>query len=297
MGVFGERPPELDVAESNDPAPSATVATAMSDPFDEIVSVPSRIGATWSLDDRDTGRLPIRSEICRGGVPYASAVMMLSDTIVGMRLERDVPDAWTFTTDYSLRRTTAQLPEGAELVATARPLRHGSRLLVEAVDHHVNGEAWAGHAQITFMRTPMRAEDEKMDSEAIAQRMAGVERTLLDEPLVDAAGIEVTAPGTARLVPVDEVRRPGGFVQGAIITLLGEMAALSLAEAHHGRTCAVRDLDVRYLLGGRTGPLVATASWLGDPTDGRVAVETIDTGHGDVVTTTHLATVEPVAGE
>ena len=54
---------------------------------------------------------------------------------------------------------------------------------------------------------------------------------------------------------------------------------------------------MRYLLGGRTGPLVATASWLGDPAGGRVVVETIDTGHGDVVTTTHLATVEPVAGE
>lgn len=266
----------------------------MDDPFDSTVSIPARIGATWDLDDRQRGRLPITAEICRGGVPYASAVMMLADTIVGMRLERDVGDAWTFTTDYSLRRPLTRLPVGSELVATARPLRHGSRLMIEAVDHHVNGEAWAGHAQITFMRTPLREGDEKMDIEAIARRMAGGERTLLHMPLADAAGIEITAPGVATLAPDESVRRPGGFVQGAIITLVGELAAISLAEEHLGQTCAVRDLDVRYLIGGRTGPVVATAAWLGDPAEGRISVETVDNGHGAAVTTTHLATVAPV---
>ena len=47
---------------------------------------------------------------------------------------------WTFTTDYSLRRPVSPAPVGSEMVATARPLRHGSRLMVEAVDHHVTGE-------------------------------------------------------------------------------------------------------------------------------------------------------------
>lgn len=266
----------------------------MDDPFDSTVSVPARIGATWDLDDRTRGRLPITAEICHGGVPYASAVMMLADTIVGMRLERDVGDAWTFTTDYSLRRPLASLPEGSELVAAARPLRHGSRLMVDAVDHHVNGEAWAGHAQITFMRTPLRDGDEKMDIDAIARRMAGVERTLLDIPLADAAGVAITAPGVAELAVTEAIRRPGGFVQGSIITLVGEVAAISLAEEHHGRTCAVQDLDVRYLIGGRTGPIVARARWLGAPADSRISVEAVDTGHRDVVTTTHLVTVAPV---
>ena len=266
----------------------------MDDPFDSTVSVPARIGATWDLDDRQRGRLPVRSEICHGGVPYASAVMMLADTVVGMRLERDVGDAWTFTTDYSLRRPLTPVPEGAELVGTARPLRHGSRLMVESVEHRLDGDAWAGHAEITFMRTPLREGDQKMDIEAIARRMAGTERTLLRVPLADAAGIHITDPGVAELVPDDSVRRPGGFVQGAIITLVGELAAISLAEQHHGRTCAVQDLDVRYLIGGRIGPLVATARWLGDAADGRISVETLDAGHGDVVTTTHLATVAPV---
>ena len=266
----------------------------MDDPFDSNVSVPGRIGAVWDLDNRQQGRLPVTAEICHGGVPYASAVMMLADTVVGMRLERDVGDAWTFTTDYSLRRPLTPVPVGSELIGTARTLRHGSRLLIEAVDHHVNGEAWAGHAQVTFMRTPIRDGDTKMDIEAIAQRMANGPRTFLDRPLGEAAGIEITDPGVARLVPDDSVRRPGGFVQGSIITLVGELAAISLAEDHHGRTCVVQDLDVRYLIGGRTGPLVATATWLGDPAEGRIAVETLDTGHDNIITTTHLATVAPV---
>lgn len=265
----------------------------MTDPFDSTISVPSRIGATWDLHRREQGRLPVTPEICRGGVPYASAVMMLADTIVGMRLERDVGDAWTFTTDYSLRRPVRPVDAGAEMEATARTLRHGSRLMVEAVDHEIAGD-WAGHAQITFMRTPMREGDVKEDIEAIAQRMASTGRTLLDAPLPDAAGVELVGPGVAVLEPHDGLRRPGGFVQGSIITLLGEMAAISLAEDHHGETCGVRDLDVRYLLGGRTGPLVATASWLGEPSDGRASVEIVDTGHGDIVTTTHLAVVQPV---
>lgn len=216
--------------------------------------------------------------------------MLLADTVVGMALEMAIED-WTFTTDFSFRR--GAMRASSEIHAVAKPMRHGRRLLVEEVDYTDDDGEMVGHAQITFMRTPLRAGETKPDIAGIRERMAGAEVPRLDAPVHELAGIEVVdaASGHFILDPHDAVRRPGGFVQGAIVTLLGEMAAQGLAEHKLGGPCVVTDLDVRYLIGGRTGPLSTTASWIGPPDRRTIRVDLVDEGH-DVLSATFLARVE-----
>jgi len=176
-------------------------------------------------------------------------------------------------------------------------LRVGRRLIVEGVDYLDGDGSMVAQAQITFMRTPSRPGDEAKPDIAAARRfMAGAPEHPLDLPLVDAAGIEIVdaATGALRLSIDDRIRRPGGMVQGSVMTLLGEVAAETMAEAALGVPCAVTGLDVRYLLGGRTGPLVTHSRWIGPPSAGTVSVEVLDTGRDDVVTTTFYVQVEPL---
>ena len=57
----------------------------------------------------------------------------------------------------------------------------------------------------------------------------------------ELAGIIITDAETGKvtMMPKEAVRRPGGFVQGAIMTLIGEVSAQTFAEAHYGTPCVV----------------------------------------------------------
>jgi uncharacterized protein (TIGR00369 family) len=258
------------------------------------VSIPARIGARPDLVDLTRGSIEVVPQICHAGSIYGSALMMLADTVVGLRLEAEYPE-WTFTTDFTLR--VIEPVASARLTAAATPLRVGKSLIVEAVDvFDAQGEPVA-HMQITFMRTPLRGDEAKLDIGALQERMATQKLVPLDGPLVAVTGmaVEDASVGRVSLTPDDSVRRPGGFVQGSIMTLLGEAAATALGEHHHGRRCRVDRLDARYLIGGRTGPLVTEARWLGVPGESDIVVYTRDNGRDDRITTTYVVGVSPVA--
>lgn len=259
-------------------------------------SVMWRLGAIPDRDDPRTGTITVHPSVCRHGRVHPAALMLLADVVVGMPIEASVPD-WTFTTDFSFR-TVHDRPavDGDVITARSRPLRHGSRLLVEAVEFVDGPGVPLAQARITFMRSPQRPGDPpKPDIGSIRARMADAPREPLGETFPVAAGVESgDTPGTTSLLPGPRVRRPGGFVQGAIMTLLGEMAAVDLAERTLDRPCLVSSLDARYLIGGRSGPLVAAAEWVGEPERGVIAVDVVDRGHDDVITTTFLVGVTPV---
>lgn len=265
----------------------------MTDFYDEAVfSVPARIGAAPDLDDFTLGRVDLVSDVCHASAPRVTTLMMLADTVVGMRLEADLPDDWAYTTDFSLRLLST--PTSGLVTAHSKILRHGGRLMVEQVDYVDEADNPVALAHITFMRTPLRPGEKKFDIRAIRERMNSAARPPLGAPLATAAGISVddASVGCVSLDPDGSVRRPGGFVQGSIVTLLGEVSATTLGEHHFGRPCRVVDFDARYLLGGRRGPLVASATWLADPAEGKVAIEVVDMGHQSQVIVACLATVE-----
>ena len=258
----------------------------------EFLSVMARMGARPDLVDASKGHVKVNENLTSHGVIRIAPLMLLADTVVGMRLESFIED-WTFTTDFSFRR--AEIVTSKYIEATSTILRHGRRLMVEELDYVDENNISVGHAQITFMRTPLREGEVKPDVAKVRERMGSLELPPLEQPIEELAGISVAdkASGKVTMTPKQAVRRPGGFVQGAIMTLIGELSAQTFAEAHYGMPCVGTALDVRYLIGGRSGPLVTHAKWVGDPDSGVVKVDLVDEGH-DVLSCTFLAHVQPI---
>jgi acyl-coenzyme A thioesterase PaaI-like protein len=98
----------------------------------------------------------------------------------------------------------------------------------------------------------------------------------LEQPFADRAGCVRQGPGVALLVRSDDGLNSANTINGGLIALVVEEAALS---TDRGATLA--SLAMRYLRPARVGPLVATAS-----TEGAVAsVEVRDSGSDDRLTT------------
>lgn len=256
----------------------------------EFLSVMARMGARPDLVDPSKGHVNVNKNLTSHGIIRIAPLMLLADTVVGMRLESFVDD-WTFTTDFSFRR--AQTVRSEIIEASSTILRHGKRLMIEELEYVNENKIPVGHAQITFMRTPLRNGEAKPDVAKVRERMGSLELPPLEQPVEDLAGITITdkATGGVNMVPKEAVRRPGGFVQGAIMTLIGEVSAQVFAEEHLKTPCIVSGLDVRYLIGGRSGPLVTHAKWVGPPELGVIKVNLVDEGH-DVLSCTFLAQVQ-----
>ena len=257
----------------------------------EFLTVMARMGVRPDPIDPKKGSLKVSEGLESHGVIRVAPLMLLADMIVGMELESSVKD-WTFTTDFSFRRGFPS--KGKIIEARSRILRHGKRIFIEELDYLDESGNSIGYAQITFLRTPLREGEMKPDISNIRMRMAKNEIPDLDQPIGDLSGIRVEDPsiGRAVLFPHDAVRRPGGFVQGAIMTLLGEISAQSFGENYFGEPCSVTALDARYMVGGRSGPLTTTAQWVTSPDQGFIRVSLVDEGH-QVLSCSFLAEVVP----
>ena len=155
----------------------------------EFLSVMARMGARPDLGDVSKGHVIVNENITSHGIIRIAPLMLLADTVVGMRLESFVED-WTFTTDFSFRR--AQIPVSHQIEATSTILRHGRRLMIEELEYVDENDIPIGHAQITFMRTPLREGEVKPDVAKVRERMGSLELPPLDQPVEELAGIIIT---------------------------------------------------------------------------------------------------------
>ena len=143
---------------------------------------------------------------------------------------------------------------GVELLGDGRPLATSTAGFVPAPD-----------ASLTM---PSLAE--LVDRQPIGGR--------LPVPLADRARCRRTGAGVAELPRTDDGLNASGTINGGLVALLVEEAALSAAEA--GATLS--SLSIRYLRPARVGPLVATGAFRHGL--GRITVR--DAGSGDRVTAT-----------
>ena len=263
------------------------------DPYShsEFLTVMAQMGARPSSDDPTTGTLKISDGLESNGHVRVAPLMLLADMVVGMQLESIVDD-WTFTTDFSFRRGSSTNVKNIQ--AQSHVLRHGKKMFIEEVNFVDQDETSVGTSQITFLRTPLREGETKPDISGIRMRMSKSEIPPLREPVSDLAGITVKEPSIGEVVlhPNESVRRPGGFVQGAIMTLLGEISGQSFGEYHLGEPCIVTSLDARYLIGGRSGPLSTKSEWVGPQDQGNIKVSLFDLGH-DVLSCSFFVKVLP----
>src|SRR5215472_1266400 len=103
-----------------------------------LTAVPSRLGSRARVDGHGLVMEieDIPTELLHAGVLRLSVLTYLVDVSAGVILDTD-PDAWTFTTDLSLRMQVVPTPR--RVSASSTILRRGRRSahgLVEVVDEH-----------------------------------------------------------------------------------------------------------------------------------------------------------------
>jgi acyl-coenzyme A thioesterase PaaI-like protein len=162
-------------------------------------------------------------------------------------------------------------PPGAGVVrGQARIVKSGRSVFVASVDFMTEDGEAIGFAAASFMAAP----DARLTFETpLSVDQPGPPATMrLSVPFAERAGCTRTTPGEAVLARSDESLNASNTLNGGLIALAAEEAALSLAP---GATLA--SLDLRYLQPVRVGPAVAQA----DVRDGLGRVEVHDAGNED----------------
>ncbi len=146
-----------------------------------------------------------------------------------------------------------QPPPGAGAVrGVGRVVKAGRSVLVASVDFTTEAGEPIGFAAASFMPAP----DERLRMPVPLQvdRFVTPPTTRLTIPFAERAGCALRAPGVAALGHSEESLNASNTLNGGLIALACEEAALSLSP---GTTLA--SLDLRYLQPVRVGPAVAEA--------------------------------------
>jgi acyl-coenzyme A thioesterase PaaI-like protein len=225
------------------------------------------------------------------GVVRMAAWVLMVDIAGGLVADSEAGEDWVFTTDLSVRVPALRVPE--RVVATPRMLRLGrSSISAEVRAVEPNGAPFA-YGQASFVRLARREGDNPKPSALELPR-----QTPLGAPLVEEAGIRVLDPSRGRVEVdlADALRNPAGAMQGAMVALVGEVAAEERASHEAGARQVVTDLDVRYLAMGQRGPITATAETVAPTPGAPLRVELRDQGKDDRVMAVMLARTAPAPG-
>jgi acyl-coenzyme A thioesterase PaaI-like protein len=155
-----------------------------------------------------------------------------------------------------------------------RPVKAGRAVFVAGVDFTADGRPLAT-ATASFM--PVPDESLRLPDSALLLDRTRDKGMRLDQPFADRAGCVRQEPGVAMLVRSEDGLNSSNTINGGLIALVVEEAALSAAP---GTT--VTSLAMRYLRPARVGPLVATATSHG----GVARVDVRDSGSDDRLTVT-----------
>jgi len=232
-------------------------------------------------------------EICIGGALRATVVASAIDLVGGFHTRKIAGTDATFTSDLSLRIPCPGMPVRIETRGTR--LRSGRRLVSTSVTLEADGAPYA-FGTTTFSRIGRRPE-EAPDLAALSTPLV-IERHPLERSLDEEVGIERVdaASGLVRLTLRPALLNPEGVMQGALVALVVECAALALADTGLARPQVVTELDLRYLASASVGPVESQALWIGAPADRMIRVELRDSGRAQRLTTAALVRVADAPG-
>ncbi|HEX3795239.1 MAG TPA: hypothetical protein VHV57_12135 [Acidimicrobiales bacterium] len=264
----------------------------MTDVLGESVSLPSRLGVTAQVRDGElTMQLEPSAEVIRNGAVRASVLSFMIDAVAGIVLDDD-PDAWTLTTDMTVRMRP--IPAPAFITTRSTILRRGRRSGTARVDLVTADGAPVGTGAIGFARVPRR-ETDPPKPQVTLERITSLFRgpSLLTHPLRDEAGIMVleAADGIVEVPVTNDLRNPAGTLQGAMVALVAEVAAEELVSTRFDLPAVVIDLDLRYLAQTGDGPVRTRSTLLGDGPDAPVQVELFDLSRDRLTTLVYARAV------
>ena len=247
-------------------------------------SVPGRLGATGLVDERGLViELEPREELLTHGVVRISVVTFIVDVVAGVTLDTD-PDAWTFTTDLSLRMRPVPAP--GRLTATGQILREGRRSAHTSLEVVEERGSEVAVGAIGFARVPRKPGDPPkpiVSRELVAASFSAADR--IERPLREEAEIVPIDPaaGVVEMAVRPEVCNPAGTLQGAMVALAVEAATEDLLAAR-GEPFVVTELDLRYLGQATVGPVRSRCRVLGEGPCPPVQVELVDLATDRVTT-------------
>lgn len=233
------------------------------------------------------GSAPVVPEMHVPGTPHlrTSILAVWSDVLAGLLAFDAIGPRVPVTLELDVN-LFEPAPGTGVVHGAGRVMKAGRSVLVAEVDFLAgDGEPFAFSAA-SFMAAP----DERMtitSPTSVDQQVP--EGTRLRVPFAERAGCERRAPGTAVLSSSDEVRNASNTVNGGLIALAAEEAALSRSP---GATLC--SLGLRYLQPVRLGPAVAHAR----VRDGLGRVEVRDAANADrlcVLATTRVFGASPAA--
>lgn len=229
-----------------------------------------------------------RPEVLHHGVVRASVLSFLVDAVAGIVIDDD-PDAWTFTSDMSVRMRPISAPSRVE--ATASVLRRGRRSATATVEITGDDHELVATGAIGFAKVPRR-EDDPPKPAVTAKGSASIFRGVgtLTGPLRDEAGLRSLDPegGVVELTVRPDLRNPAGTLQGALVALVAEAAAEDLVTSRFGTAAVVTDLDLRYLAQAPEGPVRSRCRLLGTGPEAPIEVELSDVSAKRVTTLVYV---------
>ena len=198
-----------------------------------------------------------------------SILAAFTDLLAGLLAGRAIGPRVPVTLDLAID-LHRRLDGVTRVEAVGQPIKAGRTVFVAGADFTADGQPLAT-ATATFM--PVPDESLRLPGSALLLDRTRAEPMRLSQPFAERAGCVRTEPGSALLVRSDDGLNSSNTINGGLIALVVEEAALSAAPA--GATLA--SLSMRYLRPARVGPLAARAN-----VDGTVArVDVRDSGSDD----------------
>lgn len=231
-------------------------------------------------------------EVCHRGVVRPTVLAAAVD-LVGSFFAREVAGSDALlTTDLSVRAPARPAP--GRMTTQGRSLRVGRSVITSEAVLQVAG-APAAYGQTSFRRVPRPASAPAPPGPSTLAVPEEFSCVPLDRPLLEEVGVEVrdAERGHVEVAMRDALLNGEGGMQGALVALLVEAAALALADAACPVPQVVTELDLRYLAAGRAGPIVSEAHWVAGPESEVMRVALRDVGNEGRLTTAALARVAP----
>jgi uncharacterized protein (TIGR00369 family) len=232
-----------------------------------------------------------------GGGLRTGALLTMCDNVGGFCAGlAALPDGWVVSTNLTL--TVAPLRARGPLRLRSTVLRAGRAAIVTDVRVTDSGADEAIVADAVLTSAVLVPEGGPPKWERPAHLQPPPPSGALPS-LVDWLGIRQVGGAPAGVVELDisdAVRNPWGIVHGGVTASLVDVAAERAAAARAGdpvESLETGDVSLHFLAPARVGPVRATATVVGERSDGAVvAVEVRDLGR-DRVTARAVATVRP----
>lgn len=263
----------------NDVEPESTVADEV-----EVQSALAELGLTVDTDgDEIIGTIEVWPTMWTPGTRClrASVAASIADAVLGFHAIRALGPRLPVTLELDVHLFD-EIADVAHVHARSRVVKAGQSVIVSSADFRDDDGRLVGIGSGSFMAIPNPEFTVPRLDDVLRRFTAPLGR--LEVPLAERIGCERTEPGTAVLPSAPIVHNGSKAINGGMLSVAVEEAALSGDPA----AARIETLHVRFLRAIRAGPAVAVA----DVHQGIARVEVRDAGSDAVaaIATTHSTT-------